>query len=731
MTFLFVLLLLSSIIILETRKKEELMKNKNHRHIYLTFIVLFFFLNIVNTFFLTIQELNRYIAPFRHTVLGEMNAFVGNFSVLFLIIVILFSIFKTAKSRMKALIFTSLALNFLIYLLGIFNLYFGTAFSMPARTIFYNPAGGFALGTLIEVLLELILYWRIVVFLPTIVLTVIYFLSNRNILKRMRFQFKIKHMVVSILAIALSLFVSATNYTRLFYRNLPLNSVKSTFAIQNYGVYPYYLGQFIGWQFDMELEELLEIKNDADLAEAFQYYNRNQSSYVSYFDGQTYSNRLTTSQAVDNLFVDSSLTQDDQLHGIFEGKNLVLVQVESLNQFLLQVPEVREKFVFLNNLFEQSFVLNEFYNNVGMGVSSDAEFSVLTGLYPKGEETIYWEYNNTPYELNTLVKYFNQQNYFTQAIHGDVETFYNRNRVYDLMLGFDDYYSIEDFIADGYDTSQGFIYNQTQELFHLSPWVSDYYLADKTIEHAQASTQPFLLFPITMMPHTPFDFNPLGMRTDLYSQELVEQLTTLTLKYINYASYYDETLKRFFFDEYNNNKVLEDTVYIFYSDHGSGIKNGDLDILFGEALPVTQVRRILQQGVAFIYAPGDEMVSYGNYQLNKGLLTGEQNLVRSQVDMYRTIVELFNLPVGQDSYFGAHLLSQEKTFALDNRLMDVILDGYMYSMRNRTNTFPIEYEVDPEVFEYILRFKQLSDLLLSKKDYQERINQAILTYGGA
>ena len=41
------------------------MKQKNQWNVYFLFLSIFFILNILNTYWLTVQELNRYIAPFR------------------------------------------------------------------------------------------------------------------------------------------------------------------------------------------------------------------------------------------------------------------------------------------------------------------------------------------------------------------------------------------------------------------------------------------------------------------------------------------------------------------------------------------------------------------------------------------------------------------------------------------------------------------------------------------
>jgi lipoteichoic acid synthase len=697
---------------------------------YYIYIALFIFLNIINTYMLTIQNINRYIAPFRHTFIGEINSFLGNFSVLFFLLLIMFLIFKNAKSRMKSLFYVTLFLNIIIYFLGLFNLFFGTSFSMASVTIFKNPAGGFALGVIVESLLELITYWRIIVFIPFIVLWIFYLKSNKEELKAFVFPLRIKRYFSGFLSIVLILYSAVFIYYNSYQNTLPLNAVKSTFAIQNLGVYPYYIGELLGEPFELNYRSFLSIESDEELAEKFQLYNKNRSSYTNFFDQQIYSNRLTTNQAVDGLFVDPSIANGDQLHGILADRNIVLVQIESLNHFLLEIDSTNAFLPFLNQIMQESFVFNHFYNNVGMGVSSDGELAVLTGLYPMGDRTLYWDYQKINYELNSIINYFNEKDYYTKAIHGDVEDFYNRDIVYPNLFKFDEFYSLEDFISDGYNVKNGYVFNEELGSVHHSPWVSDYYLADYVHQygHTFEDDMRFMMFPVTMMPHTPFDYGVEGTSKAIYPQ-YADLISTLTLKYINYTQYYDDTIKRFFVGDQNESQILDNTVYIFYSDHGSGLKNGDLDILYDRELSVLETRQILQQGIGFIYVPGDENIDLGGFSIRKGLLTGQQNLVRSQVDLYRTIIELFDLPAGTDSYFGVHGLSKEPTFALDNRLMDVVLDDYFYSMRNKANVFPKDQEVSDDIFNYIFEFKLLSDYLLTKGNMQAIVNQAILDLG--
>ncbi len=708
------------------------MKKKNQSLIYFFYVIAFFILNILNTYMLTIQGFNRYIAPFKHTFLGEINAIIGNFVVLFAIVLIAFLIIRRAKGRMLFLLLLTVFLNGWIFLMSIFNLYFGTAFSISSLQLLRNPSDALAHGTYQQVFLELFTYWRIVIFLPTFTLLTIYLLSNLKEMKIIYFNVPIKHYLSGFLSAVLILFVAVFSYYEQFKATLPIYAVRSTFAIQNLGVYPFYFGEIFGNSFSINLQSFLDIEEDEDLAQAYQEYNKNQATYVNYFDGNTYSNQLTTDQAVDNLYVDDSIAQGNNLNGILEDKNLVIIHVESMNHFLLENPYTNERLTFLNNIFEQSFVFNNMYNNVGMGVSSDAELAVLGGLYPVGDRILYWEDENINYDLNTLVKYFNTENYYTEAIHGDVKTFYNREYVYPNTIGFDEFYALEDFIDDGYSIDDGFVYDTGNNLVHHSPWVSDYFLADTVSLKGNtflAMNQSFMFFPVTMMPHTPFDFDPNGERTDIYSQ-YVNKIQNLTLRYLNFADYYDDSIKRFFIDEQNQDQTLDNTVYLFYSDHGSGLKNGDLSTLYGRDISIMESRKILQQIVSFLYVPGDNYIHYGDYQIREGLLTGEQNLVRSEVDLYRTIIELFNLPVGTNPYFGVNGLSIEPTFAMDNRLMDVVTDDVFYSMRNKEKTFPENMTVSKALYDYIVRFKMLSDLIVSSGTMQSQIDEVINRFYG-
>lgn len=698
---------------------------RKHRQFkpYQQFLFIFLVLNVVNTYFLTTKTFNRYIAPFDHTWIGEFTAVLGNVSVLILFIIIAEILFKSIRARMITLTTITFVMNAFLFVLGIFNLYYGTAFSINTLTILNNPSSGFATQTAFEALKELFTYYRIIVFIPFFSLLIFTGVMYKK-LKHMQYKRSVKRAVTFVLGLLLIMISTSMTFMQQVNIDKPTQTSMASYANQNYGVYPYYLNTIFGLAFDFDEAAALDINNDDDTMDLLESYNKNVSSYINVFDQQTYSNRLTVDQAEID-YIDPDIQNGNQLQGIFEDKNLVLIHLESLNYFLLENEYTREQMSFLVDLLSESYAFTNFYTNVGMGVSSDAESLVLTGLNPSGHQTMYWDYNETQYELPSLVNYFNQDQYYTEAIHGDTRLFYNREVVYNGLYGFNDFYSLEDFIEDGYDVNAGFVYDTENEKTHKSPWVSDYYLADYVSQLGTTIDEPYFLFPITMMGHTPFDFGPLGESEDVYPM-YAPFVQDITLRYLNYANYYSDIIQRFFIADDEQDQTLDDTVYVFFSDHGSSLKNGDLDILYDTSLSDLEERQILQQTLAFIYAPSnDEYVDFGDYQIRKGMLVGNQDMVRSEVDLYRTIIELFNLDVGDDMYFGVNGLSKEPTFALDNRVLDVVLDEAFYSMRNSAITEPGNIVIDEAWISYIKTYKMFSDYLLSEEDMVKRLNDKL------
>ena len=77
----------------------------------------------------------------------------------------------------------------------------------------------------------------------------------------------------------------------------------------------------------------------------------------------------------------------EKYKGVAKGRNLILIQTESFNDFVIgKTYNGQELTPNLNSLLEtDTFYFNHFYSTTGVGNTCDAEFSVLNSLYPNDE----------------------------------------------------------------------------------------------------------------------------------------------------------------------------------------------------------------------------------------------------------------------------------------------------------------------------------------------------------
>ncbi len=698
--------------------------------VYLVYIIL----NTINAFIITHKRLNKYLVPFKHTVKGEINSILGNVFTLNIIgfVVLLFT--KNLYWYLSILIILTGIINSLLVVNGIFNLYFGSFFTKDSLEIFKNPTKEISKGLPQEIFKDLILYFRIILFTPFFVLLFILVSLGKSYLIDVFIPINNLTIILGISLFLILIVICYMDYERMYRNSLTIKAVKSVYSIQNLGIYPFYLSSLFRFSSIPNRIIKQKKKHKNELLTDYKEFNKNQKYYNNFINKKVYSNELSISNLSKDIKIDaSSLANGQSLSGILAGKNLVLVQMESMNRFLLDIPLLKNHFPFIRTILEESVDFTELYTSVGVGVSSDAEITTLTGLFPTGYNSLYWSnydlkkklYTDCK-DLTTLPKYFREHGYYTEAIHGDSKEFYNREHAYPEIMGFNHFHSLESFKDKKHHDYKGLIelydYEYQKGKHHISPWASDYQLFDMVKTKLKNAKQPMFLYPITMMPHIPFEFYPDTNKPYMSTDYRIKEITK---KYLRFSDYYDNIIKRIFLDENNNLETDSNTVYLFYGDHGCGIKNGDIAKLFENGMTAIEERRKLLQIVGFLYVPGDKTITKNGYSIKEGLIKGKQDLVRGQMDIHRTIIEMFGLKADKNAYFGSHLLSDEPTYVLDNKLQDVVMDNLFFSMRNPENTFPKSQKVNPRVFRYVRNYKVLNDILIEEEGIQKTLNEMI------
>ena len=123
------------------------------------------------------------------------------------------------------------------------------------------------------------------------------------------------------------------------------------------------------------------------------------------------------------------------------GKNVIILQLEAFQNFLIGLNiDGLEITPNMNKLAKENFYFPHFFQQVGQGNTSDAEFVVNTSFYipPRGAAAVIYADKALP----SLPKLMSQKGYYTATFHTNSVDFWNRKELY-KALGFDRYYDKE------------------------------------------------------------------------------------------------------------------------------------------------------------------------------------------------------------------------------------------------------------------------------------------------
>ncbi|MDD4036186.1 MAG: LTA synthase family protein [Bacilli bacterium] len=293
---------------------------------------------------------------------------------------------------------------------------------------------------------------------------------------------------------------------------------------------------------------------------------------------------------------------------IFEGKNIIGIHAESMQSFLMGLEFNDEEVTpTLNKLAKEGMHFTNYYTQVGVGTSSDTEFTLATSLLPNSNGTVFVSYWDREYV--TIPKLLKEKGYYTFSMHGNNGTFWNRIIMHDKM-GYDkfyhkSYYDIDDKI--GFGLSDVSFFRQ------VIPIISDI---------KEKGNTPFYGTIITLSNHTPFS------DVDLYGEFPVDTTVTITDpetdeeievtrdymegtkmgNYIKSAHYADGAMGQFI-EALKESGLAEDTVVVIYGDHDARLPRSDFNRLYNYD-PETDT--ILEEE-----DPNFKKVDYYQYELDR------------------------------------------------------------------------------------------------------------------
>ncbi len=232
-------------------------------------------------------------------------------------------------------------------------------------------------------------------------------------------------------------------------------------------------------------------------------------------------------------------------NGIGEGKNLIVIQMEAFQDFVIGAEyEGQEITPNLNALLEKdTLYFDHYFTNTGKGNTADAEFTSMNSLYPVIDGESYRLYETNTY--NGLPWLLREKGYETFAIHGFEGTFWNRESAYPYQ-GFQDYISLEDM-------------NQ-EDIIGMG--ISDKSMFKQLVSILEQRQEPFFSFAITLTNHHPFVLDEEHCSLTLSEKDQGTKFGN----YLQTVRYTDEAIGQLIAD-LKEAGLYEDTVIAFYGDH--------------------------------------------------------------------------------------------------------------------------------------------------------------------
>ncbi len=235
---------------------------------------------------------------------------------------------------------------------------------------------------------------------------------------------------------------------------------------------------------------------------------------------------------------------NDEWFGKFKGMNVIMIQLESFQQFLLHHRvEGQEITPFLNRLAKENMEFTEIYNQFGMGHTSDAELAALHSLYPlKNEIVNYKHYEKQYYGFPKIMR---SRGYTAEAFHGYKGDFYNRRTMMNTH-GFERFYCEDDYLNTD----------------RVSFGISDHSFFEQSGKKNKSNETAFFSFMISLSSHFPFHLEEKHWGLNI-SKSLSEEFLGQYYQSVNYT---DRALKHFF-DCLKAEGLLSNTVIALYGDH--------------------------------------------------------------------------------------------------------------------------------------------------------------------
>lgn len=347
------------------------------------------------------------------------------------------------------------------------------------------------------------------------------------------------------------------------------------------------LGFFMSMLTGLDISRMKKQWNREYVVQEFGIYTYQANDLISYI--RTKVNSMFGYDEAAKSFREYYAANEKETHknmytNIFQGKNVIVIHAESIQNFLISDDyrngepakfNGKEVTPNLNRLASEGLYFSNFYSEESAGTSSDTEFTFNSSLLPANSGTVFMNYFDREYI--TTPKLFKELGYSTSSMHANRSSAWNRQTVHP-KLGYDELY----FYTDAYEIDE-----------EIGLGLSDSSFFRQSIQHLKeidANNDKWYSLLIMLTNHTPFsDITRWEQENNKvfdvdYKYEQVDETTgkkvtvsapymedTTLGNYIKSAHYADASIGEFI-EGLDKEGLLDDTVLIIYGDHDNKLK---------------------------------------------------------------------------------------------------------------------------------------------------------------
>lgn len=540
----------------------------------------------------------------------------------------------------------------IIFVLGI-GIYEFIEFGLFNFIGFFMGVGNTEQGTkVISYILDFLKSLKVeyyLIFVPVILFTLYYIILDRKIMKNktrnkeMNIYQKLYIEVITVLVLCLSSF----GYYELLKNNVGMNSLQtdsvyslwlypenSNLAVNNYGVLTYGFCDIKSILLNIDESKVMELENKK-VENKKSNSVKVETDYTRKIDDTAWQMVIDTTtdstyKTLNNYFINRTITEKNEMTGLFEGKNLIIILLESVNEIAILNEN---DFPTLSKMYNEGISFRNNYTPRNNCSTGNNEFTVLTSLFTINNTCTANTYSANKY-FEGAFNIFNNKGYYTSSYHDYTQKYYKRSKIH-TNLGSQKYYGVTDL---------GMTYEEPYE-----EWPSDVDMF-KSAKQYYMNEDKFMSYFATVSTHQPY-FQSSTLGNKYMNNEEFKSYSSSLRRYLSKMKTLDEAMEELL-NELESEGKLEDTVIAMFGDHYPyGLTDSEINEYLEKNNAGYKVSRNsnknknVDRTPMLIYNAGMEPIVVEDYT--------------SPIDLLPTLLNLFNMDYDPRLYLGTDIFSKD------------------------------------------------------------------------